>query len=137
MTIRNSLFIRRATLGLLLLAHMFLQVQVAIACAVGNLPGLPCSSGAAATIEHVQNGSTVSTDCCETAYQPASALYDAATPPSKDAPSLAGHAPQPTLVAFVDIIAPITPTGITVANHAFPPGVVGTDLYLTTLRLRI
>jgi len=137
MTFRKSLLFRRATLGLLLLAHLFLQVQVAIACAVGNLPGVPCETGAMSAAEQSQNDKTVSADCCQTAYQPASALYDAATPPSKDAPLLAGHAPLPMLVAYVELnIAEALPR-IILPNEAAPPGVLGTDIYLTTLRLRI
>lgn len=122
---------------MLLLAHLFLQVQVAIACAVGNLPGVPCGPGAVSAVEHVQNDKTVSADCCETAYQPASALYDAATPPSNDASVAAGHAPAPTLVAYVDINIATPPARFSRFNEAFPPGVLGTDLYLATLRLRI
>ena len=138
MTSRNSLWIRRATLGMLLMAHLFLQVQVAIACVVGNLPGVPCGPGAVSAVdEHTQNNKTVSADCCETAYQPAPALYDAATPPSKDAPVAAGHAPAPTLVPYVDISIATPPVGFSRKNEAFPPGVLGTDLYLATLRLRI
>ena len=138
MTSRNTLFIRRATLGLLLLAHLFLQVQVAIACVVENLPGSPCVPGAASPSEHSQNGKTVAgADCCQTAYQPASALYDAATPPSQDPLLLAEHAPILILVALVDINTVLPPARIPLANQASPPGVLGTDLYLTTLRLRI
>ena len=137
MTSRNNLFMRRATLGLLLLAHLFLQVQVAIACVVENLPGVPCALDATASAEHSQTGKTVGADCCQTAYQPASALYDAATPPTKDASLAAVHALAPIIVALIDvrIATPVLP--IPLSNEASPPGVLGTDLYLTTLRLRI
>lgn len=129
---------RRATLGLLLLAHLFLQVQVAIACTVGSLPGVPCElPGAVSAAEHAQPDTTDADDCCQTTFQPASALYDVATPPSGDAPMLAGHAPMPMLVAVVDLNFAAPAPRIALPNEAAPPGVLGTDLYLTTLRLRI
>ena len=137
MTSRHSLFIRRATLGLLLLAHLFLQVQVAIACVVENLPGVPCGPGAAPAAEHSQNDKTASADCCQMAYQPAAALYDAATPPNKNPLLLAGHTPVAVLIAYVDLNAASLPARISVASETSPPGVLGTDVYLTTLRLRI
>lgn len=137
MTSRNTLFMRRATLGLLLLAHLFLQVQVAIACVVENVSEVPCALDAAPSTEHSQNGKTVGADCCQTEYLPASGLYDAATPPSKDASLPAVHAWAPIIVALIDvrIETPVPP--ISLSNDASPPGVLGTDLYLTTLRLRI
>jgi len=134
MTSPKPLFLRRATLGLLLLAYLFLQVQVAVACVVQNLPGVPCGPGAATEIS--QNDKTAGLDCCEAAYQPASALYDAAAPVSKDA-TLAGHAPMPMLVAYVDINIAASPLLISISSETSPPGVIGTDIYLTTLRLRI
>lgn len=139
MTSRNSLFIRRATLGLLLLAHLFLQMQVAIACVVENLPGIPCDPGVTPAAEHSQNQNdkTANADCCQVAYQPAAALYDAATPPNKNPLLLAGHAPVAALIAYVDLTTAALPARISITREAFPPGVLGTDVYLTTLRLRI
>lgn len=135
MTSRNTLFIRRATLGLLLLAHLFLQAQVAIACIVQNLPGEPCDPGVAAASELLQDDKGV--DCCQAQHQPASALYDAAAPASKDAALLAADLPAPLLFMYVGL--PVVPplSYIPIFNEASPPGVLGTDLYLATLRLRI
>ena len=137
MTSRNTLFIRRATLGLLLLAHLFLQAQVAIACIVQNLPGEPCDPGVAAASELLQDNKAVGADCCQTQYQPASALYDAAAPASKDAALLAADLPAPLLLMYVGLLISPPLSSTPIFNEASPPGVLGTDLYLTTLRLRI
>ena len=137
MTSRKSLFMRRATLGLLLLAHLFLQVQVAIACVVENLPGVPCEPGAAAATEHSQNDKTVEADCCQAAYQPAAALYDASAPPGKDVSLLTPEAPVPVLIAYLELPGAPPLSLIPILNATSLPGVLGTKTYLTTLRLRI
>ena len=137
MTSRKSLFMRRATLGLLLLAHLFLQVQVAIACVVENLPGVPCDPSAAAATEHSQNDKTVEADCCQAAYQPAAALYDASVPPGKDVSLLTPDAPVPVLIAYLELPGAPPLSLIPILNATSLPGVLGTKTYLTTLRLRI
>ena len=136
-TARNTRLIHRATLSVLLLAYLFLQVQVAIACVFVNLPGVPCAPGAAPETQQTQNDPGVGADCCQAAYQPTSALYAAVTPSSKDLPPLFGKAPAPVLVAHVDINVAVPLPRSSVSNEASPPGVLGTDIYLTTLRLRI
>lgn len=137
MTSRKSLCMRRATLGLLLLAHLFLQVQVAIACVVENVPGVPCDPAAVSAVEHSQNDKTVEADCCQAAYQPAAALYDAATPPGKDVSLLTPDTPVPVLIGYIALPRAPPLSLISTFNTASPPGVLGSATYLATLRLRI
>lgn len=121
----------------MLLAHLFLQVQVAIVCVVENVPGVPCDPAAVSAVEHSQNDKTVEVDCCQAAYQPAAALYDVTTPPGKDASLLTPDAPVPVLIAYIELPRAPPLSLIPTLNATSPPGVLGTETYLTTLRLRI